>query len=107
MLNLKLKMSGFPRCPAGSDTWLANPALPLDILQEAVPGNIRRAEHFVAFLKRLVQYIKNRMNTEQVESESPVSFVTSLQVLISSYVHEALASFLVITVPTQFFGIFH
>ncbi|KAG0590857.1 hypothetical protein M758_1G127300 [Ceratodon purpureus] len=63
----------------GSDTWLANPALPQDILQEAVPGNIRRAEHFVAFLKRLVQYIKARMNTEQVESESPVSFVTSLQ----------------------------
>ena len=71
---------------AGSDTWLANPALPQDILQEAVPGNIRRAEHFVAFLKRLVQYIKTVMNTEQVKSESPVSFVTSLQVLITSYV---------------------
>lgn len=64
---------------AGTDTWLANPALPQDILQEAVPGNIRRAEHFVAFLKRLVQYIKNRMITEKVESESPVSFVTALQ----------------------------
>ena len=33
-------------------------ALPDDLLQEAVPGNIRRAEHFVAFLKRFVEYLK-------------------------------------------------
>ena len=31
--------------------WLANPALPEDIVREAIPGNIRRAEHFVAFLQ--------------------------------------------------------
>jgi DNA repair helicase Rad3 len=37
---------------------LANPALPDDILQEAVPGNIRKAEHFVAFLRRFVEYLK-------------------------------------------------
>lgn len=61
-----------------SDTWLANPTLPDDILREAVPGNIRRAEHFVAFLKRLLQYLKNRLQTDKVESEGPVSFVTSL-----------------------------
>jgi hypothetical protein len=64
---------------AGTDTWLANPALPDDILREAVPGNIRRAEHFVSFLKRLVQYLKGRLQTEQVESEGPVSFLNSLQ----------------------------
>lgn len=34
------------------------PALPDDLLKEAVPGNIRRAEHFVAFLKRLIEYLK-------------------------------------------------
>jgi len=33
-------------------------ALPDDLLQEAVPGNIRRAEHFCAFLKRFVEYLK-------------------------------------------------
>lgn len=33
-------------------------ALPDDLLQEAVPGNIRRAEHFVTFLKRFVEYLK-------------------------------------------------
>lgn len=33
-------------------------ALPDDLLKEAVPGNIRRAEHFVAFLRRFVEYLK-------------------------------------------------
>ena len=33
-------------------------ALPQDLLQEAVPGNIRRAEHFTAFLARFVEYLK-------------------------------------------------
>ena len=32
--------------------------LPDDLLHEAIPGNIRKAEHFVAFLKRLVEYLK-------------------------------------------------
>ena len=29
-----------------------------DMLDEAVPGNIRKAEHFVAFLKRFIEYLK-------------------------------------------------
>ena len=38
-------------------------ALPDDLLKEAVPGNIRRAEHFVAFLKRFIEYLKvGRLN---------------------------------------------
>jgi DNA excision repair protein ERCC-2 len=40
------------------DTFMANPILPDDILKEAVPGNIRRAEHFVAFLRRFIEYLK-------------------------------------------------
>ena len=63
---------------AAPDAWLANPALPDDILKEAVPGNIRRAKHFVAFLKRILQYIKGRFQTEHVESQGPVSFLTSM-----------------------------
>ena len=40
-------------------TWLScDIVLPEDLLKEAVPGNIRKAEHFVAFLKRLVEYLK-------------------------------------------------
>lgn len=34
--------------------------LPDDLLKEAIPGNIRKAEHFVAFLKRFVEYLKVR-----------------------------------------------
>ena len=32
--------------------------LPDDLVKEAIPGNIRKAEHFVAFLKRFVEYLK-------------------------------------------------
>ena len=49
-----------------SDNWLANPSLPADILAEAVPGNIRRAEHFLAFLRRFVQYLGTRLQATQV-----------------------------------------
>ncbi|CAD6334665.1 unnamed protein product [Miscanthus lutarioriparius] len=61
-----------------SDAWLANPALPDDILKEAVPGNIRRAEHFLAVLRRLVRILDGRLDTENVENEMPVSFVASI-----------------------------
>ncbi|CAI5483377.1 unnamed protein product [Closterium sp. Yama58-4] len=62
-----------------SDTWLANPLLPADILQEAVPGNIRRAEHFLAFLRRFLAYLQTRLNTTRVESEGPLAFLHALQ----------------------------
>lgn len=61
-----------------TDGWLANPALPDDILKEAVPGNIRRAEHFLHVLRRLVQYLEGRLETENLEKESPVAFVSSI-----------------------------
>lgn len=61
-----------------ADMWLANPALPDDILKEAVPGNIRRAEHFLAVLKRLVQYLRGRLETESVVTEVPVGFVANI-----------------------------
>lgn len=60
------------------DTWLANPALPDDILKESVPGNIRRAEHFLSVLRRFVQYLRGRLQTENVEKEGPVTFVASI-----------------------------
>ncbi|XP_044501936.1 general transcription and DNA repair factor IIH helicase subunit XPD [Mangifera indica] len=61
-----------------TDAWLSNPALPDDILKEAVPGNIRRAEHFLHVLRRLVQYLRGRLETENVEKENPVNFVASI-----------------------------
>lgn len=43
-----------------------------------MPGNIRRAEYFIHFLRRLVQYLEGRLETENVEKESPVSFIVSV-----------------------------
>lgn len=37
---------------------MANPVLPADVLEEAVPGNIRQAEHFVSFLERFNEFLK-------------------------------------------------
>ncbi|KAI7952650.1 hypothetical protein MJO29_008281 [Puccinia striiformis f. sp. tritici] len=54
---------------------LGNPVLPEDLLQEAVPGNIRRAEHFTAFLTRFVEYLKTRMRVLHVVAETPPSFL--------------------------------
>ena len=64
--------------PAGEE-WLAHPALPEDVLEGAVPGNIRRAEHFVAFLRRLVAYFQQRLRARAVEQQSPAAFLAHLQ----------------------------
>ncbi|KAL1960847.1 hypothetical protein VTO42DRAFT_5830 [Malbranchea cinnamomea] len=61
------------------ETLMANPALPDDLLKEAVPGNIRRAEHFVAFLKRFIEYLKTRMKVTHTISETPLSFLSHLK----------------------------
>jgi DNA excision repair protein ERCC-2 len=63
----------------GEDAFMANPVLPDDLLKEAVPGNIRRAEHFVAFLKRFIEYLKTRMRVLHVISETPPSFLRHLK----------------------------
>ncbi|KAI9310728.1 hypothetical protein BX666DRAFT_1869134 [Dichotomocladium elegans] len=61
------------------DTFMASPVLPDDLLKEAVPGNIRRAEHFVAFLRRFIEYLKTRMRVMHVVAETPVSFLQHLK----------------------------
>lgn len=63
------------------DQFMSNPVLPDDLLTEAVPGNIRRAEHFVAFLKRFIEYLKTRMKVLHVISETPNSFLRHLKEL--------------------------
>lgn len=62
-----------------ADAFMANPVLPDDLLKEAVPGNIRKAEHFVAFLKRFVEYLKTRMRVLHVVAETPLSFLQHLK----------------------------
>uniref|UniRef100_A0A670JL03 General transcription and DNA repair factor IIH helicase subunit XPD n=1 Tax=Podarcis muralis TaxID=64176 RepID=A0A670JL03_PODMU len=61
-----------------TDVYLANPVLPDEVLQEAVPGNIRTAEHFVGFLKRFLEYLKSRLRVHHVVQESPPSFLKDI-----------------------------
>ena len=63
------------------EAFMTSPVLPEDLLKEAVPGNIRKAEHFVAFLKRFVEYLKTRMKVLHVISETPASFLQHLKEL--------------------------
>jgi len=57
---------------------LANPALPENILNEAVPGSIRKGAHFVKFLRRLIEYIKVRLRAQHVVQESPAGFLADI-----------------------------
>ncbi|EEY64472.1 TFIIH basal transcription factor complex helicase subunit [Phytophthora infestans T30-4] len=66
-----------------NDIMIANPVLPDDVLDEAIPGNIRRAEHFVAFMRRLIEYLRQRIRVRQVESETPQAFLHHLHQAIN------------------------
>jgi len=57
---------------------LANPILPEHVLDEAVPGSIRKGSHFVKFLQRLIEYIKVRLRVQHVVQESPAGFLTDI-----------------------------
>jgi DNA excision repair protein ERCC-2 len=59
--------------------WLATPTLPEDVLREAVPGNIRRAEHFLAFLQRFLGFLRRRLEVRVVMSEDPTAFLEAVQ----------------------------
>ena len=61
-----------------TDLALANPILPNDILDEVVPGNIRKAEHFIIFMKRFLEYVKTRLKVQHKVQESPPSFLKDL-----------------------------
>jgi DNA excision repair protein ERCC-2 len=62
--------------PAGSNDVLANPIIPDDIVAETVPGNIRKADHFIQYLRRLVQYIRDKkMRGREAKQEQPARFL--------------------------------
>jgi DNA excision repair protein ERCC-2 len=51
-----------------------------DVVNEAVPGNIRRAEHFIGFMKKVVEHLKARLRSVAgpnggVRSETPLAFL--------------------------------
>lgn len=48
-------------------------------LTTTTTGNIRRAEHFISFLRRFVSYLAERMNAPAVVSEGPAAFLAGVQ----------------------------
>lgn len=76
-----VQQGALPQGPG--DDVLQNPVLPQDILAETVPGHMRRAEHFLAFMKRFVQYLRTRLAVQQVETETPVAFLAAIEQKVS------------------------
>lgn len=58
-----------------ADAIRANPVLPADVLEEAVPGNLRKAEHFVVFLRRVVEYLRKKIKGAQIEKLTPLALL--------------------------------
>ncbi len=56
-----------------------SPLLESDIPQDAVPGTIRRAKHFVLFLKTFVEYLKTKIDGQVVTSQTPPAFLLDFQ----------------------------
>lgn len=89
-----------------SEVGLASNVLSADVISESVPGNIRRAEHFVAFMKKIVEHLKARLRSVSgprgavVTSETPLAFLhrmittTSLEAKPLKFAHSRLASLL-------------
>lgn len=88
-----------------ADIGLASNVLSPDVLNEAVPGNIRRAEHFIAFMKKLVEHLKGRLRSVAgpnggVQSETPLAFLhrmmngTSLEAKPLKFAYSRLSSLL-------------
>jgi len=64
-----------------TDRVLANPIISEDMLQEAIPGNIRKAEHFLSFLRRFIEFLRVKFKIQHVTNESPASFLQHVREL--------------------------
>mmetsp|Transcript_2735 Transcript_2735/g.5980 ORF Transcript_2735/g.5980 Transcript_2735/m.5980 type:complete len:832 (+) Transcript_2735:68-2563(+) len=79
---------------------LQSPVLPDDLVTEAIPGNIRRAEHFIALLRRVVNMLKRYLRVDRAQCEGPLSFVNKMEEEIEvdskslKFCHERLRSLL-------------
>lgn len=58
-----------------TESVMASPILPDEVLKEAVPGNIRNADHFLGFLRRFIEYLKTRLHVLHVVQDSPAGFL--------------------------------
>eukprot|EP00931_Biecheleriopsis_adriatica_P035081 TRINITY_DN20216_c0_g1_i1.p1 TRINITY_DN20216_c0_g1~~TRINITY_DN20216_c0_g1_i1.p1 ORF type:complete len:832 (+),score=168.69 TRINITY_DN20216_c0_g1_i1:142-2637(+) len=58
---------------------LQSPVLPDDLVNEAIPGNIRRAEHFISLLKRIVNFCRRYLQVERAQCEGPLSVAHKME----------------------------
>lgn len=72
-------LEGLQKLKTEQDFFLPNPVVSQEILTEAVPGNIRKGEHFVSFLSRLVELFAVRMCSRELVVETPDVFLRSTQ----------------------------
>ena len=56
---------------------LQHPLLDQDVLKEAVPGGIRKAEHFLSFMRRVLVCLKENLT----DKERRVKILTPLQLI--------------------------
>ncbi|KAK2197141.1 bifunctional RAD3-XPD family/Helical and beta-bridge domain/ATP-dependent helicase [Babesia duncani] len=56
------------------------PVLPAHILDAAVPGNIRKAEHFISFMKTIIGYLKQYIKVYEPKSEGPLMFLHRFEI---------------------------
>jgi len=40
---------------------LSHPLLEKDVIQEAIPGSIRKAKHFINFMRRIIVFLKDEL----------------------------------------------
>jgi DNA excision repair protein ERCC-2 len=66
---------------SATDTILASPTLPNDVLEEQMPGTIRKAKHFVAALNNVVQYLRAKLAALRgdADTETPSLFLHRLE----------------------------
>ncbi|TQD92788.1 hypothetical protein C1H46_021563 [Malus baccata] len=60
-------------------------ALPDDILKEAVPGNIRKADHFVHVLRRLVNHLEVRLERGGPDELLHIQTICNFATLVGTY----------------------
>jgi len=62
-----------------ADQLLASPVMDPSLLEEALPGNIRRAKHFIGFMRKIVEFLKQIIQGQVVTQENPAQFLRKFQ----------------------------
>lgn len=63
---------------AAGDELQVAPVLAHDAVDEVVPGNIRKAEHFVRLMERFREHVKGTLETREVVTQQPLQYLADL-----------------------------